>query len=94
MFAAFHPAVRVRDILQRTATLNVVGRHRHEGAFRNEGAVGLWAFGKELDSLADLVSFGVAPAFLAYQSQVGPSQMVGRSLASLALGRRDEPLER
>jgi CDP-diacylglycerol--serine O-phosphatidyltransferase len=34
------------------------------------------AFGKELDSLADLVSFGVAPAFLAYQSQIGPSQMV------------------
>jgi CDP-diacylglycerol--serine O-phosphatidyltransferase len=28
------------------------------------------AFGKELDSLADLVSFGVAPAFLAYQAQV------------------------
>jgi CDP-diacylglycerol--serine O-phosphatidyltransferase len=34
------------------------------------------AFGKELDSLADLVSFGVAPALLAYQSQVGPSQQV------------------
>jgi CDP-diacylglycerol--serine O-phosphatidyltransferase len=38
-------------------------------------------FGKELDSLADLVSFGVAPAFLVYQalaytSQVGPSQLV------------------
>jgi CDP-diacylglycerol--serine O-phosphatidyltransferase len=36
------------------------------------------AFGKELDSLADLVSFGVAPSFLAYQSQVGvaPSLLV------------------
>ena len=34
------------------------------------------AFGKELDSLADLVSFGVAPAFLVYQSQIGPSQQV------------------
>ena len=34
------------------------------------------AFGKELDSLADLVSFGVAPAFLVYQSHVGPSQLV------------------
>lgn len=34
------------------------------------------AFGRELDSLADLVSFGVAPAFLAYQSQVGPSLLV------------------
>src|SRR4051794_17834183 len=33
-------------------------------------------FGKELDSLADLVSFGVAPAFLAYLSQTGPSQLV------------------
>lgn len=36
------------------------------------------AFGKELDSLADLVSFGVTPAFLAYQSQtqVGPSLLI------------------
>jgi CDP-diacylglycerol--serine O-phosphatidyltransferase len=34
------------------------------------------SFGKELDSLADLVSFGVAPAFLAYQAQVGPSQLI------------------
>jgi len=31
------------------------------------------AFGKELDSLADLISFGVAPAFLAYQAQVSVS---------------------
>ncbi len=36
------------------------------------------AFGKELDSLADMVAFGVTPAFLAYQAQnaVGPSSMV------------------
>jgi CDP-diacylglycerol--serine O-phosphatidyltransferase len=34
------------------------------------------AFGKELDSLADLISFGVAPAMLAYQAQIGPSQLV------------------
>ena len=36
------------------------------------------AFGKELDSLADVVSFGVAPAFLAYhaQSSYGPSAIV------------------
>lgn len=32
--------------------------------------------GKELDSLADLVSFGVVPALLAYQHQVGPSRLV------------------
>jgi CDP-diacylglycerol---serine O-phosphatidyltransferase len=38
-------------------------------------------FGKELDSLADLVSFGVAPAFLVYQSQVGPSQLVVGAVA-------------
>lgn len=37
------------SFLQRMGTMNLVGRHRHEGAFRNEGAVGLWAFGKELD---------------------------------------------
>src|SRR5919206_14567 len=36
------------------------------------------AFGKELDSLADLVSFGVMPSFLAFQAQVnvGPSLLV------------------
>jgi CDP-diacylglycerol--serine O-phosphatidyltransferase len=34
------------------------------------------SFGKELDSLADLVSFGVAPAYLAYIAQTGPSQLV------------------
>ena len=34
------------------------------------------SFGKELDSLADLVSFGVAPAFLAYLSHTGPSQLI------------------
>lgn len=37
------------SFLQHTATMNVVGRHRHEGVFRNEGAVGLWAFGKDLE---------------------------------------------
>lgn len=35
--------------LQHTGTMNLVGRHRHEGAFRNEGAVGLWGFVKDLD---------------------------------------------
>ena len=33
------------------------------------------AFGKELDSLADLVSFGIVPAFLAYQNQAGVSRV-------------------
>jgi iron complex outermembrane receptor protein len=37
------------SFLQYTGTMNLVGRHRHEGAFRNEGAVGLWAFGKDLE---------------------------------------------
>lgn len=37
------------SFLQYTGTMNVVGRHRHEGTFRNEGAVGLWAFGKDLE---------------------------------------------
>jgi CDP-diacylglycerol--serine O-phosphatidyltransferase len=32
------------------------------------------AFGKELDSLADIVSFGVTPAYLAYQAQSGVGQ--------------------
>ncbi|HYU17286.1 MAG TPA: CDP-diacylglycerol--serine O-phosphatidyltransferase [Chloroflexota bacterium] len=32
--------------------------------------------GRELDSLADLVSFGVVPALLAYQNQWGPSRVV------------------
>ena len=39
------------------------------------------AFGKELDSLADLVSFGVAPAFLAYQAQISAAP----SLLAVAL---------
>jgi CDP-diacylglycerol--serine O-phosphatidyltransferase len=39
------------------------------------------AFGKELDSLADLISFGVAPAFLAYQAQV----QVAPSLLAIGL---------
>lgn len=34
------------------------------------------ALGKELDSLADLVSFGVVPALLAYQIQLGPPRAV------------------
>jgi len=38
-------------------------------------------FGKELDSLADLVSFGVAPAYLAYQAQTGPSQLVAGAIS-------------
>lgn len=37
------------SFLQHTGTMNLVGRHRHEGTFRNEGAVGLWGFGKDLD---------------------------------------------
>lgn len=31
------------------------------------------AFGEELDSLADAISFGVAPAFLTYNAYIGPS---------------------
>lgn len=41
------------------------------------------AFGKELDSLADLVSFGVAPAFLVYQALNAPSSLAA-GLVSLA----------
>lgn len=37
------------SFVQHTGTMNLVGRHRREGAFCNEGAVGLWAFGKDLD---------------------------------------------
>ena len=43
-------------------------------------------FGKELDSLSDLVSFGVAPAILTYQSILRPHQLeyvryIGLSIA-------------
>ncbi|MCC7371492.1 MAG: CDP-diacylglycerol--serine O-phosphatidyltransferase [Chloroflexi bacterium] len=41
------------------------------------------AFGKELDSLADLVSFGVAPAFLVYQALNAPSALAA-GLVSLS----------
>lgn len=37
------------SFLQHLGTLNVVARHRHEGSFRNEGALGVWALGKDLD---------------------------------------------
>ncbi len=37
------------SFLQHTGTMNLVGRHRHEGTFRNEGAAGLWGFGKDLE---------------------------------------------
>jgi CDP-diacylglycerol---serine O-phosphatidyltransferase len=39
------------------------------------------SFGKELDSLADLISFGVAPAVLAYQAQVAPSPQVAGAVS-------------
>src|SRR5215213_7779343 len=41
------------------------------------------SFGKELDSLADLISFGVAPAFLAYLAQTGPSLLVAGAISLL-----------
>lgn len=42
-------------------------------------------FGKELDSLADMVSFGAAPAFLAYlaQVEVGPSKLAVGAISLL-----------
>ncbi|MFC2154149.1 CDP-diacylglycerol--serine O-phosphatidyltransferase [Candidatus Altiarchaeota archaeon] len=42
-------------------------------------------FGKELDSLADLVSFGFAPAILVYQKFLFPLGELGLMLASLHL---------
>jgi CDP-diacylglycerol--serine O-phosphatidyltransferase len=39
------------------------------------------SFGKELDSLADLISFGAAPAYLAYQAQDGPTQLVAGAIS-------------
>lgn len=40
-------------------------------------------FGKELDSLCDLVSFGVAPAFLAYVFVLGEQPILGSAVAAL-----------
>lgn len=40
-------------------------------------------FGKELDSLCDLVSFGVAPAFLAYVLVLNELGFVGMAIAAL-----------
>lgn len=37
------------SFLQHLGTVNLVARHRHEGSFRNEGALGIWGFGKDLD---------------------------------------------
>jgi CDP-diacylglycerol--serine O-phosphatidyltransferase len=41
------------------------------------------AFGMEFDSLADIVSFGIAPAFLAYHWALHPCGRIGWSLAFL-----------
>lgn len=48
-----------------------------DGALARMGGHGS-AFGKELDSLADVVSFGVVPAYLVYLAQVavGPSTLL------------------
>jgi len=42
-------------------------------------------FGVELDSLADVVSFGVAPAFLVYQSYFIKYDLLGVGISSLVL---------
>jgi len=41
-------------------------------------------FGAELDSLADVVSFGIAPAWLAYQVLAGPELSLGWALVAFA----------
>src|SRR3982750_915096 len=43
------------------------------------------AFGREFDSLADIVSFGVAPALLVYQIVLGEFQNVGWMVAFVYL---------
>jgi CDP-diacylglycerol---serine O-phosphatidyltransferase len=42
-------------------------------------------FGVELDSLADVVSFGAAPSFLVYQAYLGTLESVGVIISSLPL---------
>ena len=39
-------------------------------------------FGEELDSLADAISFGVAPAFLVYSAYIGPDTGIWGPLAA------------
>ena len=41
------------------------------------------AFGEQLDSLADVISFGVAPAFLAYQWGLGGFERLGLAVSFL-----------
>lgn len=40
------------------------------------------SFGEELDSLADAISFGVAPAFLIYNAYIGPESAVAGPLSA------------
>src|ERR1700720_2616520 len=99
-FCGFTATLRILEgALLQSATADAASEHFHEaiwvilGAFVFDSLDGRLArlgghdtaFGREFDSLADIVSFGVAPALLVYQIVLGEFQNLGWMIAFVYL---------
>lgn len=83
LFAAFYAITQVMHNQFETAAIAVFIAMLLDGM---DGRVARWtnsqsAFGEQLDSLADMVSFGVAPALIAYKWQLFQFGKLGYSVA-------------
>ena len=83
LFAAFYAITQAMHGHYETAAVSVFIAMLLDGM---DGRVARWtnsqsAFGEQMDSLADMVSFGVAPALIAYQWQLFQFGKVGYSIA-------------
>lgn len=83
LFCAFFAIIQSMHGHYGLAAMSVFGSMLLDGM---DGRVARWtnsqsAFGEQLDSLADMVSFGVAPALIAYEWQLFHFGRVGYSVA-------------
>ena len=83
LFAAFFAITQAMHGHYETAAIAVFTSMLLDGM---DGRVARWtnsqsAFGEQLDSLADMVSFGVAPALIAYKWQLWQFGKIGYSIA-------------
>ncbi len=83
LFAAFFAITQAMHGRYETAAIAVFVSMLLDGM---DGRVARWtnsqsAFGEQLDSLADMVSFGVAPALIAYKWQLWQFGKIGYSVA-------------
>lgn len=83
LFAAFYAITQAMHNQFETAAIAVFIAMLLDGM---DGRVARWtnsqsAFGEQLDSLADMVSFGVAPALIAYKWQLFQFGKLGYSVA-------------